>query len=476
MKDCLSIAILAGFCVLLLLPQAVFAAGDIDEMRRQLEEQRALIQAQQQQLERQARELDRLSQRLDEMSATNGQATAVSTPASQTVVSDEVAVKEVPNKLDIRDEIGDLNHDAVVAGDFPGSFKIPGRDISMKLGGFIKVVGGTDSDSEGFGTNFLPAYLSEARDQQGASSIDATLSRLFVDGRAPTQNGGLRGYIEWDLNDGNNGNVAVKMRHAYGSWQHKNFSLVAGHTWSTMMDLLIIPEGLTEPTVSGVIFMRQPQIRVTQAFDSGLKLHAALEDPNSDDVYNMSQIQLKNVTNVPDMVVGIEYGKQGVGHLRLNSILRRIEARLDSGGTDTETAWGISLSGHVNLFKKDVLRASGVYGEGLGRYLLGIQSSAGGATDYNSLELQDNWGVMSAYEHHWNDKFRSTIMGGYAHAKVLDWRPGETFESSIYTSANLLWQVLPYMTLGVEYAYGQKENKDNSDVDNHRIAVGMQFF
>jgi hypothetical protein len=39
-----------------------------------------------------------------------------------------------------------------------------------------------------------------------------------------------------------------------------------------------------------------------------------------------------------------------------------------------------------------------------------------------------------------------------------------------------MWQVLPYLTLGVEYAYGQSEKKDGSDLDNHRIAVGFQYY
>jgi len=260
-------------------------------------------------------------------------------------------------------------------------------------------------------------------------------------------------------------------------WKYENFSLVAGHTWSTLMDLKIIPEGLTEPTVSGVIFMRQPQVRVSQAFESGLALHAALEDPNSDDVFDSSSNQEKNITNIPDLVAGVEYGKKDVGHLRLNGILRDIEVRMPQGGKETNHAWGLALSGHLKLLERDVWRFNGVYGKGLGRYLLGIQSAAGSAIDANDndFELRDNWGVMTAYEHHWNDSFRSSALAGYARSKPLGWQPGDTFESSIYASANLMWEVLPYLTFGVEYAYGQRENKDDSDLDNHRLSLGLQF-
>ena len=335
-----------------------------------------------------------------------------------------------------------------------------------------------DSNAESSGANFLPAYLSEASDKKGSFSIDATLSRIYFDGRAPAKKGDLNGYLEWDFNKGNDGNVDVKMRHVYGGWKHNNFSLLAGHTWSTFMDLKIIPEGLTEPTVSGVIFMRQPQVRVSQAFENGLSLHASLEDPNSDDVFNESNNADKNITSIPDVVVAVEYSNSNVGHLRLGGIHREIEVRLPQGGTDTNHGWGVSLSGHLDLLEKNKWRFNGVYGEGLGRYLLGIQPAAGGAINpsENDAELRDNWGVMSAYEHHWNDSFRSSVLAGYARSKPLSWQSGDTFESSTYASANLMWEVLPYLTLGVEYAYGQRENKDNSDVDNHRFAIGIQYY
>ena len=67
-------------------------------------------------------------------------------------------------------------------------------------------------------------------------------------------------------------------------------------------------------------------------------------------------------------------------------------------------------------------------------------------------------------------------MAGYAKSKPLGWQSDDTFENSTYASVNLMWNVYRYITLGVEYAYGNRENKDNSDLDNHRIAVGMQFY
>ena len=67
-------------------------------------------------------------------------------------------------------------------------------------------------------------------------------------------------------------------------------------------------------------------------------------------------------------------------------------------------------------------------------------------------------------------------MGGYAKADRSSSDPADSFEISAYAAANLMWSPLPYLTLGLEYSYGRRENLDGSDLDNHRFAVGFQIF
>jgi len=464
----------------------VAAANDVSALRKQLDEQRALIREQsemlklqQQKIEQQAKDLDNLSKRLDQME--QGAVVSSSQPAAETMAVPAATAKAEPQSLPgpfIRDSVGDLNAEAIQAGDFPGSFRIPGPgNISLAIGGFVKAVGIYDSNAENMGADFIPATLgARSSDQEGATSLDVTLTRLNLDGRAPVPDGQIRGYVEYDLNATNNGTPDFKLRHAYGTWKNRYGTLTAGQTWSTAMDLKILPEGLTEPTVSGVIFQRQGLVRWSQPLSREFTFHAALEDPNSNDVF--SDEPTIGHTSIPDGVFGLDYDPGRFGHLRLNGLVRDIKIDLPAGGNDSETGWGVTLTGHVDMLAKDKLRFSGIYGEGVGRYLLGIQSTAGGAINpaRNSLMLRKNWGVMAAYEHHWAGSLRSTAMGGYAHSKPRGWQPGDTFESSTYGSVNLMWSLYRYITLGVEYAYGKGENNNGSDIDNHRIAVGMQFY
>jgi len=146
-------------------------------------------------------------------------------------------------------------------------------------------------------------------DRDGGFSVDATITRLNIDARAPVPSGKLRGYLEWDLNSANDGTLGTRWRLVYGTWQNDYGTLLAGQSWSTFMDLKILPEGLTEPTVSGVIFQRQGQIRWSQALSPEITYHIAIEDPNSNDFFADQPAQGK--TSVPDGVLGVEYDRGG---------------------------------------------------------------------------------------------------------------------------------------------------------------------
>jgi len=466
------------FLLLLVSPGTRAQSNDATILRQQIEEQRRLIQQQQEQINQQNQALDRMEQRLKAI-AEDG---AVREPAKKDVSSVVLAENsKSASPLEVartRDGVGDLNRESIREGDFPGSFKIPGtRDVSLNIGGFVKTIGILDSDAEAMGASFVPATLGTRRpDREGAFSIDSTLTRLHIDARAPANNGGLRGYIEADLNNTNDGTLGFKLRHAYGTWNVGGNTLTVGQTWSTLMDLKILPEGLSEPTLSGPIFMRQSQIRWSNRLGERWTLHAAIEDPSSSDVF--SDQPVLGQTSVPDVVLGIEFDQPEVGHLRLNGIVRKIETDLPNGGSDSDQGWGLALSGHVMLFDRDRLNFSGVYGQGLGRYLLGITSTDGSAINpaNDQIGLRDNWGVQASYSHHWSEQWRSTAMAGYARSDPLGWQVDSTLKSSSYAAANLMWQVLPYVTLGAEYSYGERDNKNGPGIDNHRIMFGLQVF
>lgn len=468
-----------GFLLALASPHTA-AQEDTAQLRDEINELRAVIEQQRQLLEEQSEALQALGGRLEEVEASaTATATAANVPEEHKDQSPATARAGHRDNV-FRDAVGDLNARAVRAGDFPGSIRLPNTlgVVDLAIGGFFKTAALWDSDAENLGVDFLPAALgAQGDDQDGNFALDSTLTRWIFDARAPTRGEGqLRGYLEWDLNDKNDGSLDVKTRLAYGSWSNSAGKLTVGQNWSTFMDLRLLPEGLTEPTVSGAIFVRQSQVQWSVPLTDQWTYHVAIEDPSSND-FESDIPDIDRNTLLPDAVLGIEYNDPQ-WHWRLNGIARKLEFDTPDGLEDSATGWGLSASGRYNFSGGDWLGASASYGEGLGRYLLGIRSSAGGALERpdSDLELRDNWGGFLNYLHGWSDTTRSTVTLGYAKADALDFQPDTTFESSSYGAVNFLWSPLTYLTVGMEYQYGRLEFVNGDDLDNNRVSLAFQIF
>jgi hypothetical protein len=469
------------FAVLLsasLVSVSAFSGDDLAAITERLEQQQQLIEQQQQ-------ALAELQQQLADLKRAQG---SPPVPVSETQAIQASAGRQPLAKVERhpaleveRDKVGDLNPSVLKTGSFPGSIFISGSkgDSSLAIGGFIKSVVLYDTKEEQQGADMLPSsFGARSLSDEGGIAVDSTISRFYLDGRSESDKGNVRGYFEWDLNKANNGQNELKVRHAFGSWAIDTGTLTAGQTWSTFMDLKVIPEGLTEPTVSGPIFVRQGQIRWSQSLTDNLSYDVALEDPNSNDVF--TDAPSPNNATMPDRIAALELAEPGVGHLRLGLLARQLEVAPDAVNAEYEKAngWGAALSGHLDVLGTDKLMLSAAYGKGIGRYLLGIDPQAAGSfsPDSNQIELQDSWGLMSAYSHAWNDTWRSNVMFGHAETDAPEWALGSSFKATDYAAVNLMWQALPYLTIGAEYGYGVREDVSGQQRNNQRIGLGFQFF
>ena len=471
-----------SLCLVLWLPAAVLADDETKLLQDQLAEQRALIQQQMQVLQAQQETIEGLSRRVADL---EGGHVLVDEPVRAATAPMAVALQHEPKMDDLaaaleRDPEGDLNRGSAAgqAADLEGSFNLPANgDIALSIGGFAKTVAYANINAENQGAVFLPGLLGFERENPGGSfDINANLSRTYLSATAPVPTGRVRAYLEYDFNRGNRSSPDFNLRHAYASYSGRYGEFIAGQYWSTVMDLKVLPEALSEPTMSGAMFARQAQVRYSLPFGQGFTLHAAIEKPDSNDVF--SNEPTNNLTSQPDYVMGLEYDDPGRWHVRLNGVLRDLEVELPSGQRESDTGWGLALTGSVRVFEKDKIAVGGTYGEGLGRYLLGLQPGAGAEvnTEKGELRTRENWGGFLVYSHQWQPGLRSAAIAGYAEAEPENFQQGLAFDNTTYLGANLLWSPLPYLTLGIEYVYGNSENEDGWDQDDHRILIGAQFF
>jgi len=369
-----------------------------------------------------------------------------------------------------RDRIGDLNAAPVEGGAFPGALTIPGTRVSLAIGGFVKVLAFHDSNADERAADFSPADLAPDTPGGPTYGMTAGLSRLFVDARASTKRGDVRGYIEVDFN----GPSVLKLRHAYLRHRTARMDLRAGQTWSTFMNASARPNLLGEAATSGIAELRQTQIRFTRHLPASMHLSASLENPNSGDVGgDIAEAR----TPAPDAILSLAYERSPITRLQLAALVRRLQVRLEDGSTPAANAWGAQLSVVAEPVERHVVRIEGLLGDGIGRYLQGLDGSGAGVVSPDAeIDTRRAWGGSASYEHPWSATLSSNFVAGAASGRPAAYQGSGTFERSDFLAANLLLRTSRYTTVGLEYVYGQRRNVGEASRHNQHVVLGLQVF
>jgi hypothetical protein len=178
----------------------VLATQSLGLAHAQEEELRRVIEQQQQ-------ELETLKQRFERMEND-----------SWSVRQDIDAIHEA------REETEAVLGTAVTRGDHPGSFKIPGTNTSVKIGGYVKAdfIYDVDADlGDSFAASAIPADGSDADRKSGNFRSHAKQTRLNFSTWTPTEVGEVKLFIEGDF-FGQGGNqtfsnsTTFRLRHAFG--------------------------------------------------------------------------------------------------------------------------------------------------------------------------------------------------------------------------------------------------------------------
>jgi hypothetical protein len=387
----------------------------------------------------------------------------------------EQTVKQMPEKTDL-----------VSVGEFPGSFRIPGTDAAIKLGGQVSYTSihnltalGSD---ESFVTSSIPIEGTDAAGKTSRINYIASPSRLNFDMRTPTGVGEMRAFIEADFAGGTD--RVFRLRHGFGQWR----KFLVGQTWSTFADPEAEPDGIDFEGLNAISLFRQPQIRWTQPLRDNLKLALALENPNP-------QVTGANgVNQVPDVVLRLRWepsGERGplglvtkLGHLHAGFLLRQVRAEaLDRPNTTLATGgFGFNLSGRLNpgwWNEKDDVTLALYAGKGSGRYITDLRAIGGQDAVYDpvadSLLALPFYSAYLGYEHWWSDSVRSTLTGGWVFVDNVEIQAHDAFRESVRFSLNVAWSPIPRLDVVGEFLAGQRRNKDGQRGRARQFQFGTRF-
>jgi len=312
----------------------------------------------------------------------------------------------------------------VISPDHPLSVKIGGAYFTP--GGFLDLTGifrSADVGS-GLGTNFtilpyndtLPlGQLSEFRFTGQGSRLS-----LRVDAQ-PTQSTSVAGYIESDFNgfEPANSNISTKsdtfrLRLAFVQLRHGKWELATGQMWSlltpTREGLSPFPDNvftalrIDSSYVAGLVYSRQPGVRVVYHATDWWSFGAALENPQqfvpssvvfpTDGTTNFFSTQFDNGSSstsaassavnptVPNLHPDIEAktafdwrlgGK--LFHVDADGVARTFRVYdnlITPASTNKVTGGGGGLNANLEIVRNFHLIENSFYGDGVGRYIGGL--------------------------------------------------------------------------------------------------------
>jgi hypothetical protein len=123
----------------------------------------------------------------------------------------------------------------------------------------------------------------------GEATLSARQTKFGIRASAPAGSNDLTSQFEFDLfGVGENaGKTTFRLRHAWAAWG----PVLAGQTNSLFMDADLFPNVVDYWGPTGMVFVRNAQIRLTVVDKAGFKFAFAIESPNEDiDVGRIRQI------------------------------------------------------------------------------------------------------------------------------------------------------------------------------------------
>lgn len=326
----------------------------------------------------------------------------------------------------------------------------------------------------------------------GQSLFSVKQSRLGVMGDIPVGRklSDINFKFEFDMfgTGANAGQTNVRLRHAYVEWGE----LLAGQTNSTFMDGEAFPNVLDYWGPTGMVYLRNPQLRWTPYRTGDSNFAIAIEKPGNDiDIGNIRVLapelgnSIQSDEKLPDLTAHY-YSSSAWGHFQLAGILREVAYDTantpDNAPKGSRLGWGINASGHVNLFERDRLIGSVAYGEGIASYLNDggtdlaprILASAGAPSQIKPASLPI-LGIMAYLEHHWNNHWMTS--GGYGMTQVdnTNLQSGSAYRRGEYASINLIFTPVIGVTLGGEFLWGKRSDFDGSSGNDPRIQLSARY-
>lgn len=386
-----------------------------------------------------------------------------------------------------------MNKLAVTIGVVSGSLLVLSptayaAETNYSFGGFIKfdALFSQSSDAQRSGGNdfLVPSAIAVGNSSNKGDVVfdtNSKFSRLWFKTATMTDVGEVSSHVEMDFNAGNDERVSNQsstgLRHAYLKWNNSSdSSIIAGQTWSTFFNVTALPEAVDFlGPGSGTIFVRQSQVRYTQAIGSG-KFMIAAENPSVSLYDGGSGFDNNQVddSSMPDLI-GRYDGSTGALNYSAAAMVRQINYNDRANDKDdSQIGYGVTFSGKYAFNNGDDFKFMVSQGQ-LGRYIA-LNAFRDGAVEVNGdIELITSMGGFVAYKHMWSEKLRSTVSYAFSQADNPDTLVVDATKKINNASINLMYSPTKNLTFGGEYLMAQREVESGADGDLSRLQLTSKW-
>ena len=358
----------------------------------------------------------------------------------------------------------DVGVDFYSTPDFENGLIIFGPSIAMKLGGYVKADFIYDFDPIDSTDLFDVTTIDVGAPPRTNARYHARQTRLSADTRWASDENVVRIFVEGDFfSDGDR----FRLRHAYG----ESGDVLVGQTWTTFTDVAAAPATLDfEGSVSSVN-RRQAQARWTiplVADDTTLAL--AIEDTRYI-ILTSPGTEGRPLSPSPDFVSHVRF-KRDWGQFQAAQIYRIAGFQRKGESARTANAWGLNFTGVVLLTSAAKVYGQVVFGDGIGSYR-GLPDAAPSADGEEQLLGLFGWMVGVTID--WTESVNSNFTYAESSLDNAPMQDPDDIHGNTYFAANLLWNPLDRVTVGIELLYGTRVNFDRQSGDATRVQAAFIF-
>lgn len=305
-----------------------------------------------------------------------------------------------------------------------------------------------------FNTYYIPTGDDNRKIPNYYNSLSQTRIGFEVTRKLETTNVFIR--LETDFN-GINGQYRI--RHAYG--QIGNF--LVGQTWSLFSNVSAMPVTVDGKSATGSVKLRHPQLRYRGKGKNGFSWSAALEyslpdlNPQESDTLNIKTVQI-----IPDLTARIK--RKGIfGDVQLSGLVTTISLKDETSRISNIFGFGASLSGIFDVFPKHKVLYQFTGGRAISHYISTFSGTGTDATfDPGSNEFKpvNSYGGLVSYGFDIADNITACATFGAAWQTNYSFQPDNSYRNSLSLSFDAFWEIINGARVGLEYAYGQRWDKD----------------